>query len=63
MAFTPVTLWANKTHRCILQQTDGRLEVLLYHDNHVTRLHTCDSESSARRLAYDWKMAVDHRDH
>ena len=32
MAFTPVTLWANETHRCVLRRTDGRLEVLLYHD-------------------------------
>ena len=63
MAFPPVTLWSTATYSCVLRKTEGRLEVLLYHDGRTISLHTCDSEPTARRLAYDWKVAVDRRDH
>jgi hypothetical protein len=63
MGFSPVTLWSNATHSCVLRQTDGRLEVLLFHDGRAIRLHTCESESNGRLLVYDWKVALEHHDH
>jgi hypothetical protein len=62
MGFPPVTLWSTATHSCVLRRTDGRLEVLLFHDGRAIRLHTCDSESAGRRLASDWKLALDRHD-
>ena len=63
MGLPPVTLWSTATHSCVLRKSDGQLEVLLCHDGRTIRLHTCDSESTARRLAYDWKIALDRHGH
>ena len=51
MAFPPVMLWSTATDSCVLRNIDGQLEVLLCHDERTIRLHTCDSESTARQLA------------
>jgi len=61
MGFPPVTLWSTATHSCVLRKIDGRLELLLCHDGRTIRLHTCDSEPTARRLAYDWKITLDRQ--
>ena len=54
----PATLWSTRTSSCVLRQTDGVLELLLYRDGRVTRLHTCQTEQAARTLAYEWQMAL-----
>ena len=56
MPFPPVVVWSTPTHSCVLRRTDGDLELLLYRDGRVIRLHTCESEVSARDLAFEWKL-------
>ena len=53
----PVTLWSTRTSSCVLRQTDGVLELLLYRDGRVTRLHNCQSEQAPRKPAYEWRLA------
>jgi hypothetical protein len=59
MAFPQVTLWADEQYRCLLRRTDGQFELLLNHEGRVTRLHTCDTEQTARALAGVWRSELD----
>jgi hypothetical protein len=57
--FSPVTLWANAAHRCVLRTSNGTLELLLYQDGGVVRLETCADEHEARGLAQEWLIALE----
>ena len=58
MGFAAVTLWSNATYSCVLRQTHGQFELLLYYDGRVTRLHTCQTEHAARTLASEWQLSL-----
>ena len=59
VAFPQVTLWSDGAHRCVLRQSGGQFELLLYRHGQVIRLETCADEHSARGLAQDWLIALE----
>lgn len=59
VAFPQVTLWSDGAHRCVLRQSGGPFELLLYRDGRVIRLETCADEHSARGLAQEWLIALE----
>ena len=60
VAFPQVTLWSDGAHRCVLRQSGGQFELLLYRHGQVIRLETCADEHGARGLAQDWLIALEN---
>ena len=58
MSFFEVTLWSSAIYSCVIRQSEGQLDLVLYHEGRSIRLHSCDSEQAARTLAYHWKRAL-----
>ena len=63
MGFSPITVWSNRIHRCVLRREGGRFELLLYLDGRVVRLETCENEPDARRKAHEWLIALEEITH
>jgi hypothetical protein len=63
MSSYEVTLWASAPYSCVLRQTDGHVDVVLYHDGRTLRLQSCDTEQTARALGYQWKRALARAEH